>query len=223
MRAYDAPIPAHDDDLGNPDALTGFRVNYRWRMLITELLMPLSYDANWRGTEADTIDAVNKATNLINDLYTPIEGSGDMVFMGAQAKLQTNFLATPTWQPIAFEFDSGGGQYDTDDIWDIAQPTRFTVPVGGAGWWRVWCQAVWNNAAYNAFLQIRTSGSGNGYNHFTVNGVWTTAYVHRNFLMADGDYAEIYASTSGGSRTITFNTQWNYAALGGMWRVGDSA
>lgn len=132
---FEADIPAHNADLAD-DQLTVLVVNYRWREILAPLLAPLCNESLWTGTEAEILDAVSKANELVQDLYN-VE-SLRVPFIGARVGRQANQAVTSSTTSIDYDDPSLRAEnFDTDGFWNSSNPERFTIPVGLGGFYRV--------------------------------------------------------------------------------------
>lgn len=60
----DAVVSAHDSG-----TTTSLVINYEWRRLVLDLINPLLNREFWGGTESEIDDAIDKAHELLTDLY----------------------------------------------------------------------------------------------------------------------------------------------------------
>lgn len=153
---------------------------------------------------------------------TAVGSGGSGTFMGASAwRSTTQTISTATQSPISLDTED----YDTDAIHDnSSNPSRFTVPTGGAGKWVGLAYVNWDvNSTGIRYIWWLLNGT-RIRSSLVVQPANITGQDMQNVLravtLADGDYLEaaVYQD-SGGNRTIGSGSGDERAAVA-VWRVG---
>ena len=126
-----ADIPAHDASLVG-DQLTTLVINFRWRRILTPLILRLCNDGFWTGTQPEIEDATYKATNLLFDLYD----IDPMQKIAARLRPTGGFVTLPAGPTTIVEWAdpaANPNDYDHGGFYDVLNPTVLTIPAGLAG------------------------------------------------------------------------------------------
>ncbi len=120
-------------------------------------------------------------------------------------------LATGTWAAIVWAdpLTIGGGAYDLGGYWAAGQPTRFTIPAGGAGFYRI--SGGMFNGTNDMNIRMYKNGGGTdpsvgvGWDPIT-NGYGTFA----SFAIScnAGDYFEMFAEVASASTIGSDTRNW---------------
>ncbi|KKN01199.1 hypothetical protein LCGC14_1130130 [marine sediment metagenome] len=214
-----ADIPAHDDDLVG-DELTTLIVNYRWRRIITPLLLPLTRDDFWTGTPTEIEDATYKAIDLIEDLYTPDVIGGDMNYLGAFIGRTTSILATLAGVFVSFGTPSGSLTHDVGGFFDPAEPERLTVPIGGAGFYHCHARGLAFGSVNSGVIRIHRGIS--GVQTSAISGDPNAVSLHCAVVtfFDEGEFIILEARTISGTRLFSPYSLNPNAFEFGMYRVG---
>jgi len=95
----------------------------------------MTFDDFWSGSQADIEDAVNKATAMIEDIYTV--DSLQVKKIAVRVRSTTPFTAVFNGANVEFDDPATmSDAYDTDGFWSIANPKLLTVPAGLGGFYR---------------------------------------------------------------------------------------
>lgn len=128
------------------------------------------------------------------------------VFMGAEAhRTATQSINDGTDTVLLWTAED----YDTNSIHDTSSNTsRFVVPTGGAGKWRITCNLLWTpNATGVRDLYFKKNGTTRlqeDLNPAIASPFHTSNNLSIDILLADGDYIEAFVyQTSGGPLTVS--------------------
>jgi hypothetical protein len=138
-------------------------------------------------------------------------GGGTVAFSGARVYRSTNTTINNNSE-VALEFDSE--RYDTDGYHStVTNTSRFTIPAGKAGKYRITGQVGWSSHASNARLsKIRLNGTTS---IATVtgppspSGAGTDQIVTTTYDLAVGDYVELTVYQLSGT-SINVDSSGNY-------------
>lgn len=149
-----ADIPAHDASLVG-DQLTTLVVNFRWRRILTPLILRLCQDSFWSGTDVEIEDATYKATNLLFDLYD-IE---PMQKIAARLRATGGFVTLPAVGTTIVEWADpslNARDYDHGGFYDAGNPTVITIPAGLDGIYSFFAHAFYtaSGVSPNVFTSI---------------------------------------------------------------------
>ena len=158
------PISVHDALLPLPDLLTTIQFNFEWRRLIVELLWQMQSEGFWSGSQADIEQAVDRARQMIEDIYEVV----DMQKIAARFRATGGFVTLPgvgttivDWQDPALN----ARDYDYGGFYDPLDTQVIKIPAGKGG-------------IYSFFANVFYTASGGDVNHFTSidwNGAETIA------------------------------------------------
>lgn len=126
------PISVHDQPLAAPDLLTTIQFNFEWRRLIVELLWEIQNEDFWSGSQADIEDAVDKASAMIEDIYT----EDPLLRIAARLKHVDPFVTIPAMTNFVVEFEDPAlvsESYDYGGFWDVGDPDVLTIPANRGG------------------------------------------------------------------------------------------
>lgn len=152
-------------------------------------------------------------------------GPGAAAFMGARAISSiTQTVPNNTLTAVLFESEGSGG-YDTNSIHSTSSNTsRFTVPIGGAGYWTGSFGTGWDtNATNNRYIMWYLNGAiipgSQSHATPTASGKEMQSTLP-TILLADGDYVEVYVyQDSGGTRIIGSATLDQEKSVASVWKV----
>jgi hypothetical protein len=135
------PISVHDEPLP-PDLLTTIQFNFEWRRLIVELLWDMQSETFWSGIQADIEQAVDRASQMIEDVYEVV----DVQKLAARLRPTSGFatvlasvLLIVEWQDPALN----ARDYDYGGFYDAATPTVLTIPAGKGGIYNFSANVFW--------------------------------------------------------------------------------
>ena len=215
-----APLVPHDDILPSPDELTDLFINHIWRRFVGGLLVNFSDQVDFVGSDAEIQQARAWLDALILDFYTPDFPGVDMAYLGALVTRTTGINATNAGVLVPFEFNSGSGAHDVGGFWDIAEPYYLTVPVGGAGYYRVYAYGFSYAAASVPIMRIHKGISGVLVSNHPDEIKAVSLACSTTLFLDDGEFCTLEIRTNGVNRTFAPIPLNPYAATLGMYRVG---
>lgn len=213
------PISAHNAPLP-PDALTTIQFNFEWRRLVVELLWQMQSESFWAGTQADIEAAVDKASAMIEDIYTAEAVGGDVNYLGALVGRTTNLVFGTLGTVPGFDDETTKPLHDVSGFWSAGNPGDLIVPVGGAGFYYCYGHVRVGSMLEGVVLRLTDLFLFPFARAQTkVTGTQTLS-VSTTVLMADGDKLRLHIKMLSGSRVIQAGPDFPFSATLGMYRVG---
>ena len=214
MSGY-APIDvAHNADILGDTTYT-VSLNFRWRRLVAELLLPLCIPSAWDGDESEQYASADFANDLVRDLYDN-EGA---TTVSTQPSFQVSRLATfnivvsGAWQPIPWDIpDTVYGDYDPDG-W--LQAGTLYCPTGKAGWYLMLFQAYCVNSQHVGAFDT-TSGGRQGSQWYQAAAGGSTPIHHYSIVyIADGDTLNYVVQNQGATlrQFVSINNTYKACSL----------
>lgn len=216
----DAPLVAHNEVLPAPDEITDMFINHIWRRFIGDLLVHFDQQVKFIGTEAEIDQARAWYDALILDFYTIDSAGGNVDYLGVSAGNTTTFSLLSIYVPFSFDDVTTFPLHDVGDFTILPPASRFTVPVGGAGYYA--CFALAQIEANVGLIRARLM-----HNISTI----LTARVEADPLQLalrlstvaffdEGDTLELQLKVTGGARATFIDFENPYSLQMRMYRVG---
>ncbi len=215
-----APLVPHDALLPPPDELTDLFINHIWRRFVGGLLAHFAKQVDFIGTDPEIEQAQAWYDALILDFYTIDSAGGDVEYLGVSAGNTTTFSLLSIYVPFSFDDVTTFPLHDVGGFTILPPASRFTVPVGGAGYYA--CFALAQIEANVGLIRARLM-----HNISTI----LTARVEADPLQLalrlstvaffdEGDTLELQLKVSGGARATFIDFENPYSLQMRMYRVG---
>lgn len=213
------PISAHNLLLP-PDELTDVRLNFEWRRLVVELLWQLQAESFWSGAQVDIEDAVDKASAMLEDIYTVSSEFAMVNYAGALVQRASLLAFDNLGTDVPFETESPAPLHDVGGFFDVGLPTILTIPTGLDGYYWIFAEVQLRSGAVQAFLEINDAGLGRIAGVRTPQAGFVTLAASVTRLVAAGDRFSVIIKTDTGTRDIVNTIPVPGSARFGLYRVG---